>query len=101
MDEKTLLTLLKKTGYPVAYSHFSSPQKPPYIAYLHDDPDNFGADDRVYDSAANFIVELYTAKHDPAVQKKLEQIFNDSFIYWERTETWIEKEKFFLTAYYV
>jgi hypothetical protein len=101
VDEKKLLALLKRTGYPVAYSHFSSPQKPPYIAYIHDDPDNFGADDKVYNSAANFIIELYTAKHDPAAQAGLERIFDDNSIYWERIETWIESEKLFQTAYYV
>ena len=101
MDEKKLLALLKRTGYPVAYSHFSSPQKPPYIAYIHDDPDNFGADDKVYNSATNFIVELYTAKHDPEAQGRLERIFADGSVYWERIETWIESEKLFQTAYYV
>lgn len=101
MDEQTLKTLLLTTSLPVAYSHFVSPPALPYLVYLLDDTDNFGADDQVYQQEANYIVELYTAKHDPAVKSKLEKLFDDNHIYWEKTEAWIASEKLYQIAYYI
>jgi len=50
VDEAALFTLLKSTGLPVAYHHFTSPPSPPYIVYLFSYSSNFGADNKVYDA---------------------------------------------------
>ena len=34
MDEKEMKSFLDKTGLPVAYSHFSDNQKPPFLCFL-------------------------------------------------------------------
>ena len=101
MDESTLKNLLLTTGLPVAYSHFNTAPPPPYLVYLFDSSDNFGADDKVYHQASNYRVELYTPKHDPAVQAQLENLFDGNDIFWEKDEVWIDKEKLFQTVYYI
>jgi len=101
VDEKTLKSLLLSLGYPVAYSHWKTPPQPPYILYLLDDTDNFGADDRVYHAGENYLVELYTGKHEPAIQKQIEQLFDENEIYWEKEEAWIDSQKLFQTVYFI
>lgn len=99
MDEATLFQLLKTTGLPVAYHHFTSPPSPPYIVYLFSYNSNFGADNRVYDAAKNYQVELYTTKKDPISEVLIECLFDANDIYWDKTETYIESEGLFQVLY--
>ena len=92
MDEAALFTLLKSTGLPVAYHHFTSPPSPPYVVYLFAYNTNFGADNKVYSGAKNFQVELYTKTKDPTSEALIESLFDANEIYWEKTETYIESE---------
>lgn len=99
MDEATLFTLLKSTGLPVAYHHFTSPPTPPYIVYLFSYSSNFGADNRVYSKQSNYQVELYTTEKDPVSEKLIEDLFDEHDIYWEKSETYIESEGLYQVLY--
>jgi len=99
VDEAALFTLLKSTGLPVAYHHFTSPPTPPYIVYLFSYSSNFGADNKVHSQADNYQVELYTKTKDPAVEALIEGLFDANEIYWEKTETYIESEGLFQVLY--
>lgn len=99
MDEATLFQLLKTTGVPVAYHHFTSPPSPPYVVYLFSYNTNFGADNRVYEAAKNFQVELYTKTKDPASEALIEGLFDTNDIYWEKTETYIDSEGLYQVLY--
>ena len=99
MDEATLYNLLKQTGLPVAYHHFTSPPSPPYIVYLFSYSSNFGADNKVYKEFKNFQVELYTPKKDLTSEKLIEDLFNANSIYWEKTETYIDSEGLYQVLY--
>ena len=99
MDEVTLFNLLKSTGLPVAYHHFTSPPTPPYIVYLFSYSSNFGADNKVHKEIPNYQVELYTKTKDPAAEALIEGLFDDNDIYWEKTETYIESEDLYQVLY--
>ena len=99
MDEVTLFNLLKSTGLPVAYHHFTSPPTPPYIVYLFSYSSNFGADNKVHSQADNYQVELYTKTKDPAAEALIEDLFDEHDIYWEKSETYIEGEGLFQVIY--
>jgi len=99
VDEATLFTLLKSTGLPVAYHHFTSPPTPPYIVYLFSYSSNFGADNKVHSQADNYQVELYTKTKDPTSEALIEGLFDANEIYWEKTETYIESEGLFQVLY--
>ncbi len=99
MDEAALFTLLKTTGLPVAYHHFTSPPSPPYIVYLFAYSSNFGADNKVHSQADNYQVELYTKTKDPAAEALIEGLFDANDIYWEKTETYIESEGLYQVLY--
>ena len=106
MTLQDLNKVLKATGYPVAYSHFtSSPKKPlptpPYITYFCPYSTNFIADNKVYKKIDNIQIELYTVKKDLNAEKKLEDILDKNDIAYESTEEWIESEKLFQKIYEV
>jgi hypothetical protein len=99
VDEATLFTLLKTINLPVAYHHFTSPPSPPYIVYLFSYGSNFGADNKVYDAAKNFQVELYTKTKDLASEKLIEDALNGADVYWEKTEMYIDSEGLYQVLY--
>jgi len=99
VDEAALFTLLKSTGLPVAYHHFTSPPSPPYIVYLFAYSSNFGADNKVHSQADNYQVELYTKTKDPAAEALIEGLFDANEIYWDKTETYIESEGLYQILY--
>ena len=106
MTLNDIYTILKATGFPVAYSHFvESPNNPlptpPYITYLSAYSSNFKADNKVYAKIDNLQIELYTTKKDLATEKKLEDLLDENEIAYESTETWIEEEKLFQKIYEV
>lgn len=99
-----LNTILKATGYPVAYSHFTVTDtnpapNPPFITYLVAYSSNMFADNKVYKKIDNVQVELYTNKKDLEVEKRLEDLLDSNEITYESTETWIESEKLFQKIY--
>lgn len=106
MTLSELNTILKATGYPVAYSHFTATTNnpmptPPYICYLSAYSSNFKADNKVYSKGDNLQIELYTIKKDLVAEKKLEDLLDENEIPYESTETWIDTEKLFQKIYEV
>lgn len=96
-----LKQILEATGYPVAYSHFTTPPIPPYLCYLVAYSSNFIADNQVYQKIENVQIELYTTKKDLAAEVKLEQVLDDNEIPYQPTETWLETEQLFQRIYEV
>jgi hypothetical protein len=96
-----LKLILDATGYPVAYSHFNSPQSPPFITYLVKNSSNLFADSKVYQKFNNLHIELYTSKKDLVAEGKLESILDTQEIPYETTEIHIESEKLFQKIYEV
>lgn len=99
MDEVTLFNLLKSTGLPVAYHHFTSPPSPPYIVYLFAYSSNFGADNKVHSQADNYQVELYTKTKDPTSEALIEGLFDANDIFWDKAETYIDSEGLYQVLY--
>ena len=99
MDEATLFQLLKTTGLPVAYHHFTSPPVPPYLVYLFSYSSNFGADNLVYKAEPNYQVELYSKTKNLTSEKLIEDLFNNNDIYWEKTEMYIDSEDLYQVLY--
>jgi len=96
-----LTTILKSTGYPVAYSHFSGDNvpAPPFITYHVDSSSNYFADDRVHKKIDNVLIELYTDKKDLTAEANLEAALDANNLAYETTEAWIEEEQLFQKTY--
>jgi hypothetical protein len=104
MTQAELHSLLKSTGLPVAYSHFTGTTnnpvpKPPFITYQFSYSNDFQADNKNYLSISNFQVELYTIIKDLAAEKKLQDKLKEMNIPYSKLEEWIEEEKLFQNIY--
>jgi len=97
-----LYTLLKSTGYPVAYSHFNgSPPSIPFITYLEADSTNFFADNRTYKQVKGIQVELYTNKKDLTAEATIETLLDQHELAYETDEIYIESEQLFKKIYFL
>ena len=98
-----LADLLRSTGYPVAYSHFSGDNipPPPFITYREVESVNFFADSRVHKKIINVSVELYTDRKDLTAEAALEAVFDMNGISYDTLETWIPDEGLFQKTYMI
>jgi hypothetical protein len=101
MTLEELYTVLKSTGYPVAYSHFENPVNPPFIAYLVTGSANFYADNTTYLKINEVQIELYTSKKDLTIESNVESVLDAHSIPYETTETYIDSERLFQKIYEV
>lgn len=97
MTAQDLYDALKKTGYPVTYSHFDTPQRPPFITYIMAYTENFFSDNRTAVVVSRWQVELYTGKKDVEAEETVENALSE--FCWNKTETFIDDEKVFQIIY--
>lgn len=101
MTLSELFTILKATGYPVAYSHFRETPSVPFIVYLEDDSSNFHADNRTYKKVRSIRIELYTDKKDLVAEDKVEALLDENEIPYQSYEVYIDSEKVFQKTYQI
>ncbi len=101
MTLEELGALLETTTYDVAFHHFDSKPSLPFVVYLADATDNFGADNKVYYKVQNCRVELYNRYKDLTAEKKVEDLFNENEIFYKKDETYIESEELYEVIYYI
>lgn len=94
-----LRTILLTTGYPVAYSHFKSPPKPPYLVYVFAFGDDLIADNINYAEISRMQVELYTELKDETAEGKVQTALKSARLPYLKSETWIDSEKLHQVLY--
>ena len=101
MTIENLVEMLQKTGIPFAYDHFAEGEspKPPFICYLLPGSNNFAADGKVYFSINQARIEIYTDSKDLAVERKVEMVLDESGIFYNKSEVWIQSEKLYEVLY--
>jgi hypothetical protein len=83
---------LERTGLPVAYEEFQGLKAPPYITFKEAYSADFYADDQNYAPIANYDVDLFTAKKDPASEELLEGLFKATDTTYTKTEATLEQD---------
>lgn len=96
-----LNTILRATGYPVAYSHFNRAVAVPFITYRVTYSPNFKADNKVYHKINSVDIELYTDKKDQQAESILESLLDANEIPYDSDEGYIEDEQLFQKIYEV
>ena len=96
-----LNTLLKTTGYPVAYNQFKvKANEPlpsiPFITYTAT-TDEYGGDLENLIEALDVRVELYTDKKDLTAERAVKNVLN--FVEFTNGETYIDSENMFMNSY--
>ena len=101
MTIENLVEMLQKTVIPCAYDHFAEGEspKPPFICYLLPGSNNFAADGKVYFKINQVRIELYTDSKDLAVERKMEMVLDESGIFYNKSEVWIQSEKLYEVLY--
>ncbi len=94
-----LAVILEEMGIPIARNAFLQPQSPPYIVYVFSHSTNYVADSRVYLKRGNYQIELYTEKKDPALEAKLEGLFDAHGLVYDKTESYLDSEKLLEVIY--
>lgn len=101
MTIENLVEMLQKTGIPFAYDHFAEGEspEPPFICYLLPGSNNFAADGKVYFKINQVRIELYTDSKDLAMERKMEMVMDESGIFYNKSEVWIQSEKLYEVLY--
>lgn len=101
-----LADMLAQVNIPVAYSHFvkadGNPMpEPPFMVYLEEDSNNFGADNKVWKKYINYRIELYSDEKDLRLELKLEDLLDEHGTYYETTETYINSQQLYTKNYFI
>ena len=101
MTIENLVEMLQETGIPFAYDHFAEGEspEPPFICYLLPGSNNFAADGKVYFRINQVRIELSTDSKDLAVERKVEMVLDESGIFYNKSEVWIQSEKLYEVLY--
>lgn len=101
MTQAELFAALKSTGLPVTYNHWGDDDVPtlPYLAYRRSDSDDLMADNHNFKAVTGFDVELYTEKINLATEAKIENMFKEHRIPYDKTELWIDSEELYMILY--
>ena len=101
MTIENLVEMLQEMEIPFAYDHFAEGEspKPPFICYLLPGSNNFAADGKVYFKINQVRIELYTDSKDLAVERKVEMVLDESGIFYNKSEVWIQSEKLYEVLY--
>lgn len=98
MELKEIAEKLDTLGIPVAYLQFVKPQQLPFVVYFEAGGTVEGADGYNLFRRKTIVIELYTAKKDVALERRIESLFRDKELE-KSVDTYLKDEKMFMTAY--
>lgn len=98
----TIYQVLQSTGLPCAYSHFKTPQEPPYLVYLGSGQDVLEADNTHYWKNNRYQIEYYFTEKNETNEAAIEKVLLDNGLLYEKSEdVFIEDEGVFVIYYTV
>lgn len=98
----TIYQVLQSTGLPCAYSHFKTPQEPPYLVYLGSGQDVLEADNTHYWKNNRYQIEYYFTEKNETNEAAIEDALLASGFNYEKSEdVFIEEEGVFVIYYTV
>lgn len=93
---------LQSTNLPCAYSHFKTPQEPPFIVYIGNGQSTFEADNTIYYHKNTYQIEYYFTQKNEANESAIESaLLTAGYIYEKSEDIYIEDEDVFVIYYYV
>lgn len=101
MSKERIEKMLAETGLPFQYHHFTEENAvdPPFVVWLNEESANFYADGVVYAVIDAMNIELYTDEKDHELEKRIEEIFKNYNVSWEKEETYIDSEQMYEVLY--
>ena len=102
-NNRDILQILRSSGIPTYYAQPPDNTLEPYLIYMQVGDANFIADDSVYMPANRYVLELYTAQKDFALEKALEDALTAGGLVWAKgADSPInEPTKIYMVPYYI
>ena len=98
----TIYQTLQSTGLPCAYSHFKTPQTPPYIVYIGNGQNVLNADNTHYWRRNTYQVEYYFTTKNESNEAAIEDaLLENGFIYEKSEDIYIEDQGVFVIYDYI
>ncbi len=97
MELKEISKRLETLEIPTAYLKFTKPQKLPFQVWYEKSAEIKGADNYNLYRECSIIIEIYTARRDLALERKLETMFRD--VQLEKICTYLKDEDMHMTVY--
>lgn len=98
----TIYQVLQSTKLPCAYSHFKTPQEPPYILYIGSGQNVADADDTHYWTENTYQIEYYFTEKNEANEAAIEDaLLSQGYNYTKSEDVYIEEEDVFVIYYEV
>lgn len=98
----TIYEVLQSTGLPCAYSHFKTPQDPPYVVYIGSGQDIMEADNTIYWKENTYQVEYYFVTKNEANESAIEDaLLSAGYIYTKTEDIYIEEQGVFVIYYQI
>ncbi len=98
MDLDEIYSKLKTLDIPVTYLKFNKPQKLPFMVYFEAGGSVEGADNYNLYRRKTIKIEIYSAKKDIPLERKVEELFRDTELE-KDVDTYLPDEEMFMTAY--
>lgn len=96
----SIFSTLQSTGIPCAYSHFETPQKPPYITYIGSGQETFAADNTWTYRRNTYQVEFYFAEKDEAAEDTIETaLLSAGYQYTKSADMFLEDQGVYVIYY--
>ena len=96
----TIYETLQETGLPCAYSHFKTPQEPPYIVYIGRGQDIMEADNTIYWRENAYQIEYYFDTKNEENETAIEDaLIAAGYIYEKSEDVYIEEQGVFVIYY--
>ena len=98
----SIYATLQGTSLPCAYSHFKTPQEPPYIVYIGNGQDVLEADNTHYWRRNTYRVEYYfTTKNEQNEASIEDALLAAGYLYDKSEDVYIEDQNVFVIYYYI
>lgn len=97
MTLEEFVNLFDGTQVPIAFDHFKTAQKLPYMVYTIISNNNMPADDKVYYTTPQIQLELYSVSKNPTLETTVENVL-DGFFY-EKDEGYLFDEQMYMVTY--
>lgn len=98
MTRQDIYNMLNEVA-PTYYSQAPIGTLLPFITYITDHANNFGADNKVYKEVTGITATLYMSAEDFATEEALNAVLEDADIFWISSTDFDEDQKVYTTVY--
>lgn len=99
MTLEELKDILDTSELPVAFDHFVTEQTLPYLVYIVTDNLNIPADNKVWYTAPQIQLELYTNLKDETTEGTVEAILDAVPFFYTKAEGYLPDEQMYMVTY--